>query len=425
MHSPADLRVLSNSPEMLGVAALLTSMCSTWRVDVWTDVDALLATPPGDETVLIACSAAHVRDAAQILSHIQKRAPQCSLLLVHGVAHAHRVLELGQHASLLTLLWPGPCDHVQQLVDTAMTRNSDFRRIEGELREREAPFHSLSAREKEVLTALRRGADNQAIARAFSISKRTVDDHRGAILRKSNLGSITEVVRVLARADALRLELRTMGFGRWGAVDPMEPVESRANGSRRAQPMATNGELRSLGLEMQRTDSSDAVVYVVDADNRLVWMNRQWTRSTAEIEGHQAFDMVWGPGADLLSAMTEPVRTFYAAHMEECRRTGKAWYHEYESNTSRHHNIVLLAVTQGAAGTLMFSNTVVRRVTLDTVPDFEPEPDVDPADRFLRCGSCQRVRPDRGGWLLVPSWIENPPWHRETICPRCVDRYPM
>jgi len=51
------------------------------------------------------------------------------------------------------------------------------------------PIHSLSPREREILTHIAKGASNKEIARALDIAETTVKIHVQHILRKLNLGS--------------------------------------------------------------------------------------------------------------------------------------------------------------------------------------------------------------------------------------------
>lgn len=67
------------------------------------------------------------------------------------------------------------------------------------------PFPSLSSRERQIATMLAMGATNREIADGLGISIKTVDTHRGHILKKIGLRNNAE----LARA-ALRTGLTTL-----------------------------------------------------------------------------------------------------------------------------------------------------------------------------------------------------------------------
>jgi DNA-binding NarL/FixJ family response regulator len=61
------------------------------------------------------------------------------------------------------------------------------------------PLGSLSPREREVFRLLVRGLSNRQIADAFSLSTKTIETHRGHILKKLDLHSAVELVRFAAR----------------------------------------------------------------------------------------------------------------------------------------------------------------------------------------------------------------------------------
>ena len=61
------------------------------------------------------------------------------------------------------------------------------------------PIDLLTSREREVLQMLAEGKTNKEIATVLNLSVYTVDAHRGRIMEKLNLHSITELVRFAVR----------------------------------------------------------------------------------------------------------------------------------------------------------------------------------------------------------------------------------
>ena len=61
------------------------------------------------------------------------------------------------------------------------------------------PLGALSPREREVFRLLVRGLSNRQIANEFCLSTKTVETHRGHILKKLDLHSAVELVRFAAR----------------------------------------------------------------------------------------------------------------------------------------------------------------------------------------------------------------------------------
>ena len=67
----------------------------------------------------------------------------------------------------------------------------------------DTPLHALTQREREIFDLAVRGLSNHDIASQLCISKRTVETHRGRIMRKLHVHSATDLVRLAARHGLL------------------------------------------------------------------------------------------------------------------------------------------------------------------------------------------------------------------------------
>jgi two-component system, NarL family, response regulator NreC len=76
--------------------------------------------------------------------------------------------------------------------------------IEARMRRgRSGPLGILSAREREVFDLLVQGLTNEQVSAQLGISRRTVETHRGRILRKLKVHSAVELIRLAARHGLL------------------------------------------------------------------------------------------------------------------------------------------------------------------------------------------------------------------------------
>jgi DNA-binding NarL/FixJ family response regulator len=76
--------------------------------------------------------------------------------------------------------------------------------VEARLRlRRSGPLGILSTREREVFDLLVRGLTNEEVAHQLTISRRTVETHRSRILKKLNVHSVVELIRLAARHGLL------------------------------------------------------------------------------------------------------------------------------------------------------------------------------------------------------------------------------
>lgn len=83
-------------------------------------------------------------------------------------------------------------------VGQAIDRGRDLRQEEELRKIATARLATLSPREREVLALLVEGRMNKAIAAELGISSKTVEDHRASIMRKMQVRSIAELVRLVA-----------------------------------------------------------------------------------------------------------------------------------------------------------------------------------------------------------------------------------
>ncbi len=68
-----------------------------------------------------------------------------------------------------------------------------------------APLRALTRREREIFDLCVRGLSNDTIATQLFISKRTVETHRGRIMRKLGVHSASDLVRIAARHGLLQV----------------------------------------------------------------------------------------------------------------------------------------------------------------------------------------------------------------------------
>lgn len=84
-------------------------------------------------------------------------------------------------------------DNVARAAEEALVRHRDMVRL-AELKDR---FDQLSRREIDVLEEMIKGEPNKRIAYTLSISERTVEVHRANVMRKMEVRSLAELVRLM------------------------------------------------------------------------------------------------------------------------------------------------------------------------------------------------------------------------------------
>lgn len=78
----------------------------------------------------------------------------------------------------------------------------------------------LTSRERQALVAIAQGRTNREIAGTLGISVKTVDTHRGHVLKKLGLRNNSDLTRY-----AIRHAMVDVDGGEIGAADPVDPRE--------------------------------------------------------------------------------------------------------------------------------------------------------------------------------------------------------
>lgn len=124
--------------------------------------------------------------------------PSVIFLTGHGdVPAAVRALKQG---AIDFLQKPIVDDHAfLALVDKAVGRSAELTDRDRRLRNDQLRMEQLTPREREILEQVCMGKANKVIAADLGISERTVELHRGRVVRKLGVRSVAELVKLRAR----------------------------------------------------------------------------------------------------------------------------------------------------------------------------------------------------------------------------------
>ena len=84
--------------------------------------------------------------------------------------------------------------------EVAQTVVESFTQPAGDL---ESPLHGLTAREREILQLIAEGLSSKEVATRLSISVRTVDSHRSAVMGKLGVHKVARLVRFAIREGVI------------------------------------------------------------------------------------------------------------------------------------------------------------------------------------------------------------------------------
>lgn len=140
----------------------------------------------------------------ELLRGIRRVDPHAPVVLITGapdIEIAVSALKEGVHDFLVKPIEP---QRLGEVVSTALALSEARMGVEIQVREARRRLERLTPREREVLDLLVQGLPSKVIATRLGCSKKTVDVHRSAILRKFDVDNVVEVVRLhlLATADS-------------------------------------------------------------------------------------------------------------------------------------------------------------------------------------------------------------------------------
>jgi hypothetical protein len=199
----------------------------------------------------------------------------------------------------------------------------------------------------------------------------------------------------------------------------------------RSSPMSQPALLSTFGPalkhhELQDLERQAATIIGVQPDFTLAYLNPAYFRFAEENDLGSAIER-WGIGANLLDAISEPLRDHYRAALEDSLARHAVWHHDYECSTPDtyrlHH---LTAYPLPADGLLLVHSLRVERPHEDPGAPALEERYRGSDGLVFQCSYCRRTRvaADPTRWDRVPALVARPAARTSHgICPVCQPFY--
>lgn len=138
-----------------------------------------------------------VMSGQQVLEQLDGRIDVPPVIMMSGVGEvddAVRAMKAGAFDYLEKPPHPSKLiDAVQRAVAASVERQPMLETM----RQRQARLDALTQQEREVMRLIVAGHPNKGIARTLGLSQRTVEFHRGRLMRKMNAANVAELVRMV------------------------------------------------------------------------------------------------------------------------------------------------------------------------------------------------------------------------------------
>jgi len=185
------------------------------------------------------------------------------------------------------------------------------------------------------------------------------------------------------------------------------------------------------GFDLAELEAMENVVYGIDSDWRLGYLNPAWQRFARENGGEPGISRHWDLGRSILDALPADLKPFYENRYRDCRNSGKPFHHEFEcSSPSTYRRYQQTVYPLPGEQSLLIVNALV----CEQPHEMKGAPP--PADAFgvyadgndivHQCCHCRRIKSPLSSsrWDWVPALVETPaPRTSHTLCAACLDFY--
>jgi two-component system, LuxR family, response regulator FixJ len=172
------------------------------EVRTYSSADEFLATL---DTAPAGCVVTDVRmpgmSGMDLLAEIARLGVALPVIVVTGHADVPLAVRAMKKGAVDLLEKPFQGEDLVDAVRRALEVGRDSRRNALSAQDAEARLANLTARETEVLGRLVRGQPNKVIAYEMGISPRTVEVHRANVMKKTQAGSLSELVRMFLNIE--------------------------------------------------------------------------------------------------------------------------------------------------------------------------------------------------------------------------------
>jgi two-component system response regulator FixJ len=145
-----------------------------------------------------------VIDGIELLKRLKATRGDLPVVIMTGHGEVPLAVEAMKLGAVDFLEKPFEDDVLIGMIDAALTQAEAGARSEAVTLDIASRVASLSPRERQVMDGLIAGLSNKLIAKEYDISPRTIEVYRANVMTKMQAGSLSELVRLAMRADAVK-----------------------------------------------------------------------------------------------------------------------------------------------------------------------------------------------------------------------------
>jgi len=159
-------------------------------------IDFLGAIEPNETGCVVTDVSLPGMSGVELLTHIMERGLSLPVIVMTGQANVPMAVSAMKLGAFDFMEKPFSSETLVIAVRKALSGAVCRRDADANIQDIQSKFASLSVREQEVLDGLIKGKPNKIIAHELGISHRTVEIHRSNLMKKTQAGSLSELVRM-------------------------------------------------------------------------------------------------------------------------------------------------------------------------------------------------------------------------------------
>ncbi len=142
------------------------------------------------------------RSGIEVLQEVTERGCELPVVFMSGMARVSEAVQALKLGSIDFVEKPFDVQQIAEVLRRAVDIDLQRRRQDEDLAGVRRRFDSLTRRETQVMEQIVRGAANKEVAAKLGLSHKTVEVHRANVMRKTQAGSLAELVRMHVAAQA-------------------------------------------------------------------------------------------------------------------------------------------------------------------------------------------------------------------------------
>ena len=145
------------------------------------------------------------RSGIEVLQEVTSRGSELPVVFMSGMARVSEAVLALKLGSIDFVEKPFEIQQIAEVLRRAVDIDLNRRLQNGNQNHLLKRFESLTRRESQVMEQIVQGAANKQVAASLGLSHKTVEVHRANVMRKTQAGSLAELVRLHVAAHVLEL----------------------------------------------------------------------------------------------------------------------------------------------------------------------------------------------------------------------------